>query len=138
MRILLTLASLLFALPATAQDWPDLLGTWTGTSRTVVTGAGGHFSGADATEAQFHEVELTIEWTEQNAGRYVGSITSAAHTERKLGVASSDGTSLYTVDHDGHSAGRIIDADHFELCYMQTSIADPQMVASCVEFGRQK
>lgn len=137
MRFIIILASLLFALPALAQNWPDLLGVWKGTSRSVVSGVGGHFSNEASSGPKFLEAELTIEWTEQNDGRYVGTITSPARTENKLGIASSDGTSFYTVDHDGLSSGRFIDADHFELCYMQTSSGDTQMVASCVTFERQ-
>lgn len=118
-----------------AQEMPDMLGTWTGTSRAVVSGTGGHYGeGEDA--AAFREVELTIEWTAQDDGRLIGTITSPLSTEPKVGVLSSDGQSLYTADSDGSSVGRLIDEDHFELCYMQTSIADEQIVVSCVDFER--
>lgn len=135
-RVLVAIA-VLAAWPALAQDWPSLLGVWKGTTRTATVGAGGHFSDSQPDGVQFREVELTIEWTEENDGRYFGTISSANHRERKLGVLSGDGVSFFTVDEDGSSVGRLIDADHFELCYMQTSIADAQMVASCVTFERQ-
>lgn len=137
MRIAPFILVLAFSLPAAAQEWPDLLGTWKGTSRSVVSGVGGHFTGDHGNTPRFAEVELTIEWTEQNAGRYVGTVTSGSHTEGKLGVMSADGTTLLTVDHDGQSVGRIIDGNSFELCYAQTSHSDEQMVVSCVTFERQ-
>lgn len=137
MRYIYAALFVLAGSPAIAQDWPSLVGEWKGTTRTVTIGAGGHFADSQPEAAQFREVELTIEWKEENNGRYVGTITSANHTENKLGIMSSDGVSFYTVDEDGHSAGRLIDADHFELCYMQTSSTDSQMVASCVTFERQ-
>lgn len=136
MRALMTAVLLLSLSPALAQEWPDLLGTWKGMSRAVVLGEGGHYDG-DVSGAKFLEAELTIEWTDQDNGRYVGTITSPMKTEPKLGILSADGTSFFTVDSDGASDGRLIDADHFELCYQQTSAADEQMVASCVVFERQ-
>lgn len=137
MRLLIAMALLMTPIAATAQDWPDLVGTWTGTSRTVVWGEGGHFSDTPSDKPVFVETDLTIEWTDAKDGRYIGTITSAVQTESKIGIMSSDGVSFYTVDHDGFSNGRIIDADHFELCYLQTDHKDPQMVASCVTFERQ-
>ena len=53
----------------------------------------------------------------------------------KLGVLSSNGTTLMTADTDGASLGRIIDEDHFELCHVQTSAGDDQIVVSCVDFA---
>ncbi|MCP4304945.1 MAG: hypothetical protein GY788_08755 [bacterium] len=126
------------ATTALGQDWPDLVGTWTGTSRTVVWGEGGHFLDSGADTPGFLESDLTIEWTDAKDGRYVGTPTSTAHTERKLGIMSRDGVSFYTVDRDGFSNGRIIDTDHFELCYLQTDHQIPQMVASCLTFTRQE
>ncbi len=136
MRTLLSTILLLCVTPALAADWPDLLGTWKGTSRAVVFGEGGHYKG-DMSGAKFVEAELTIEWSQQKDGRYIGTLSSAMGTEPKVGVVSADGTSFFTVDSDGSSDGRLIDKNHFELCYQQTSAADDQMVASCVIFERQ-
>ncbi len=114
---------------------PDMLGTWTGTSRAVVAGTGGHYGeGEDA--AAFRDVELTVEWTAQDGGRLIGTITSALQTEPKVAVLSADGVTMVAADSDGTSVGRLIDDDHFELCYTQSSIADTQIVASCVVFAR--
>ncbi len=139
MRHILSAIMLMSMVPAAAAAaWPNLLGEWKGVSRTVVSGAGGHFGDAKVEKPGFREIELTINWTEQDEGRLIGSISSANHTETKIGVISADETTFVTADHDGQSIGRILDADRFELCYTQTSIADPQMVASCVIFERQE
>lgn len=131
--ILIGAVAILSPASAFAQEAPDMLGTWTGANRAVVSGAGGHYGdGEDA--ATFRAVELTIEWTAQDDGRLIGTIASPLSTEPKVGVLSSDGVTLFTADSDGSSVGRLIDADHFELCYMQTSIADERIVVSCVEF----
>jgi len=138
MRRSIILAALLVVIPAPAlaEGLPDMLGVWSGTTRSVVGGPGGHF-GEDDIVQRFAEIELTIEWTEQDDDRLIGTITSANGPEEpKFAVLSNDGQTLVTVDSDGASVGRLIDADHFELCYMQSSFGDQQMVASCVEFAR--
>ncbi len=133
--ILISAIAVLAPASVLAQEMPDMLGTWTGTSRAVVAGTGGHYGDGDDVAA-FREVDLTIEWTAQDDGRLIGTITSPLSTEPKVGVLSSDGVTLVTADSDGSSVGRLIDDDHFELCYMQTSIADEQIVVSCADFER--
>ncbi len=125
----------LASVPASASEIPDLLGTWQGTSRAVTAGAGGHYADGEATPG-FRAAELTIEWTDQDDGRLIGTITSAGHSEMKIGVVSSSGETLVTADEDGSSIGRIVDENHFELCYTQSSAGDQQLVASCVDFER--
>ena len=136
-----TLAALLIAAwvqPVLAQDWPDLVGSWQGTSRAIVTAAEHHYGeetidGTDGLdEGAFASSELTVEITEQSDGRYIGSITSAGHTEPKYMIVASDGVTLRASDVNGLSTGRIIDVDSFELCYAQFN---PSTV-SCVVFTR--
>jgi len=137
MKFTMTAMIAMIGAPVAAAEAPDLIGTWTGTSRAVVAGSGGHY-GEGGAALQFREVELTVEWIEQKDGRYIGTITSAGHTEPKLGVLSSDGKMFVTADLDGTSVGRIIDDDHFELCYTQTSTGSDHIIASCVDFERVK
>ena len=70
-------AAIVLALASTssshAQDI-DLIGTWTGTTRAVVVGAGGHYDGN--AEPSFASVELNLEWTRQDDGRLIGTLTS--------------------------------------------------------------
>ncbi len=69
MRLAFIVLALAFILPASAREWPDLLGAWKGTTRSVVSGVGGHFGGDEGQKPRFAEVELTIEWTEENDDR---------------------------------------------------------------------
>ena len=132
MKRLLFLGFFVLATPLAAQEWPDLVGT----SRAVVSGDGGHY-GASGKAAAFRDVPLTLVFTEQNAGRYVGTMSSAQSTEPKIAVVSSNRNAIFSADSDGHSTGRMIDEDAFELCYTQTSASETQMIASCVTFQRQ-
>ena len=115
-----------------ADEWPDLLGQWSGESRAVVSAGGDHYETQEHTDPVFVSQTLMIEWTEQEDGRLIGVITSEQHSEPKMAVIGSDRKSLSTVDANGSSTGSILDDDSFELCYTQTGPA----VVSCVVFTR--
>ena len=135
MRSLILMAAAAIATaPAFADDWPDLSGTWTGTSRAVVIGGGDHYERVDGSEARFVSADLTIEWQRQDEGRYVGTISSGGHVEPKLAVVASDRRTLRLADANGTSVGTIIDENTLEMCYAQVN---PSM-ASCVIFTRQR
>lgn len=131
----LVLASHALAGSAMAQDsWPDLVGTWVGTSRAIVMANGGHYTGSGQGEQpRFVSSELVVTFTQQDRGRYIGTITSAGHTEPKLMVVAEDRKTLRTTDNDGTSMGTILDANRFELCYGQNHPS----VVSCVVFRRR-
>ena len=93
-NIVIVAVSLAVVTPAMAQTWPDLVGTWVGKSRAIVAAPGGHYGGASAAEPSFVSAELTVEWTRQDEGRYIGTITSAGRTEPKLAVVAGDGKTL--------------------------------------------
>ncbi|MEM1360661.1 MAG: hypothetical protein AAGF94_02970 [Pseudomonadota bacterium] len=120
---------------AVAADYPNLLGTWTGTSRAVVTGTSGHYV-VDGTRAKFVSADLTLEWTEQDDGRLIGTFTSPQYTEVKIGVISQSGDMLFSADNDGTSVGRILGPDRFELCYTHAEANAEVSTASCVIFTR--
>lgn len=128
------LAGLVLAGPAMAQEsWPDLVGTWVGTSRAIVTANSGHYTGGQGEQPRFVSSELVVTFTQQDRGRYIGTITSAGHTEPKLMVVAEDRKTLRTTDNDGTSVGTILDANSFELCYAQNNPS----VVSCVVFRRR-
>lgn len=55
---------------AAKEPWPDLLGTWVGQSRAIVTANSGHYGNAGAgSEPRFASVELVIEITKEDQGR---------------------------------------------------------------------
>ena len=137
LSVLAVIAVSMTATPVLAADMPDMIGKWVGTSRAVVYGTGGHYGDSEAVP-QFKEVALTVEWTAQKDNRLIGTITSRWNTEPMLAVLSSDGTTMVTGDSDGSAIGRLVDADHFETCYVQTSAGADQIVVSCVDFARVK
>lgn len=129
------MAGLVLAGSAMAQEsWPDLVGAWVGTSRAIVMANSGHYTGSGQGEQpRFASSELVVVFTQQDRGRYIGTITSAGHTEPKLMVVAEDRKTLRTTDIDGTSMGTILDANSFELCYAQNNPS----VVSCVVLRRR-
>ena len=129
------IAGLVLAGPAMAQEsWPDLVGTWVGTSRAIIMANSAHYSASgQGDQPRFASSELVVTFTQQDRGRYIGTITSSGHTEPKLMVVAEDRKTLRTTDIDGTSMGTILDANSFELCYAQNH---PSLV-SCVVLRRR-
>lgn len=125
-----------FSPMAQSQDYPDLVGTWTGTSEAVLRGSYPHASGNPAmpTEPQAISVDFVLTLTNQDGRRIWGTIASDLSTEPWLGVIQGNGETLLGVDTDGYIVGRIEDRDTIELCYVQTGDA---IAASCTVFQRQ-
>jgi hypothetical protein len=121
---------------AGAADYPDMLGSWSGTSEAVVLGHPRHYEDNpdEAVDARLASAEFTLTLTGQDGRRLWGTFESPTHSEAWLGVLWSDGKGLRGVDMDGHVEGRILDENTMEFCYTHTG---ETMVASCVVLRRE-
>jgi hypothetical protein len=130
-----TLAALA-AVPATAETAiPDLRGTWTGESESIVLGVGNHHHRAKATaEPRLNSVAFTLNVDKQDGRRISGTFSSAKGSEKIIAVVSRSGT-VYLVDDDGYSFGTMLAPNRMELCYMLQSPAT--RIASCVELTKK-
>jgi hypothetical protein len=133
--------SLLLALgtgPAIAQTAiPDMKGTWTGDSESIVLGPGNQHHRAETAPAEprLSSVKFTMVIDKQDGRRFSGKFSSARGTETVIAVISRSGQILL-IDDDGYSIGTMLGPDKVDLCYMQQN---PGMrVASCTELTRQK
>lgn len=132
------LAALLAALAsssAAAQGAPpDLTGTWTGTSESVVLPAGNLHHPGKAKGPRMSEVPFTMTIEKQDGRRLYGTFSSAKHKETVIAVIGRNGT-IYMVDDDGYSFATLLAPNRLELCYMKQSSAG--RVASCTEMTKQ-
>lgn len=121
---------------AYAQDHPDLLGTWKGTSETTLLGSYLHSSGNPdkSAELQSVRVDFTLTLTGQEGRRVWGTISSQMGTEPWLGVIQGDGQTLLAADSDGYTLGSVEDQNTLNLCYAQ---AGDSVVAGCTVFHRE-
>ena len=126
----------LIATPAAAQSsFPDLRGTWTGDSESIVTGeANPHHPGSPDPDPRYSSVSFTLAIDKQDGRRFSGVFSSARFSKALIGVITRGGSVMY-VDDDGYGNGALLAPDRLELCYLQ--IAPKGRVASCTELKKQ-
>ena len=134
-----TLATLV-ALPAFAQStFPDLRGTWTGQSESIVSGKGDLHRGdmassSPSSPSRYSSVPFTFVIDKQDGRRFSGTFSSPQQTESVIGVISKTGE-VYFVDSDGYALAHLLAPNQLESCYLQLS--GTGRVASCTEFTKQ-
>lgn len=126
----------LIAAPAGAQSsFPDLRGTWTGDSESIVTGKGNpHHPGSPDPSPRYDSVPFKLTIDKQDGRRFSGAFASAQFSKTLIGVITRGGTVLL-VDDDGYGNGTLLASDLLELCYLQTGPGGH--VASCTELKKQ-
>lgn len=125
---------LLPCLPATAEEaWPDLTGTWTGTTEAVVRGDPLHHEGGQ--EPYLSETVFTLTIEGQDGRRFWGQIASEEGDEPLVGVIANDRSTLYAADLDGYSFMTLVDENTIDLCYVLSALH--VQVAACNSFTRE-
>ncbi len=128
--------AMLAAVPATAETAiPDLRGTWTGESESIILGVGNpHHAATPSAEPRLSSVAFTMTIDKQDGRRFSGTFSSARSSEKIVAVVSRSGTILL-VDDDGFSLGTMLAPNRMELCYLQQSPA--ARIASCAELTKR-
>jgi hypothetical protein len=126
---------------AGAQSMPDLKGTWTGTSSSIVSGLPPHhpttLTAKPAGPNRLTEVKFTIKVDGQDGGRIWGTLTSPASAEPFIGVVSADGKRLRIVlQRAGVIEGTVLTPDSIEIMYVEN--ANGVAVAATNLWTRQK
>ena len=127
----------LAAVPATAETAiPDLRGTWTGESESIVLGGANphHATGTPAPEPRLSSIAFTMTIDKQDGRRFSGKFTSARTSDTIIAVLSRSG-SIYMVDDDGYTVGTMLAPNRMELCYMH--LAPATRVVSCTEMTKR-
>jgi hypothetical protein len=132
----ISILAVLVTVPATAETAiPDLRGTWTGESESIILGRGNpHHRAKPTTEPRLNSVAFTMTIDKQDGRRFSGTFSSARSSEKVIAVVSRSGA-IYLVDDDGYSVGTMLAPNRMELCYMLQSPAT--RVASCVELTKR-
>jgi hypothetical protein len=126
----------LITVPATAETAiPDLRGTWTGESESIVSGgANPHHGAKRGAEPRLSNIAFTMVVDKQDGRRFSGTFSSARGKDPIIAVVSRTGA-IYLVDDDGYTIGSMLAPNKIELCYMRLSPA--ARVASCTELTKQ-
>jgi len=136
----LTVAAVLVlpAAAASAQTIPDMKGTWSGMSHSVVMGTHGHHADnrqpADKPFLASREFTMIIEG--QDGRRFWGTVVSNHQREPFVAIFRLDGKSFIGADEDGTMVGDILGANSFDGCYTQT-VPAKALVASCTTYTKR-
>lgn len=132
----IALLAALAIMPAAAETAiPDLRGTWTGTSESIVLGRGNpHHRAGQSAEPRMSNIAFTMTIDKQDGRRFSGTFSSVRGNDKIIAVVSRSGT-IYMIDDDGYSFGTMLAPNRIELCYLLQSRA--ARVASCTEMTKQ-
>ena len=124
--------------PALAQQAPNLVGTWKGTSPgAAVVGGNPYHQGTSEGEPHFtNAIEFTITITEQKGNRFVGKLSDGKRTEKLIGAISPNNQSGMALDDDGQYVFTIRDRDTLDVCYSHMTQASK--VVACFPWTRAK
>jgi hypothetical protein len=125
---------------ANAQSF-DMKGTWTGTSKTIVSGPAGHHPPSVASKPagnnRLTELAFTTKIEGQEGNRVWGTISSPAATDPLIGVISPDGKQLRLIAKGkGVIEGTVVDPDTISIFY--TEGHNDVAVAATNTWKRQK
>lgn len=119
---------------------PNMVGTWTGTSETVVFGQGGHHPGSQTLqdEPRLRQVAYTLTVAGQDVRQFWGTIASDNFSEPFAAAYSTSHVYAYGADTDGFYHFKSHGPDKMELCYTQpASSKNKSIAAGCTVFTRK-
>ena len=134
MRALSTLAlglGLVFASTAHAKEqYPNLIGTWSGTADGVFVTAPG-----PQNDATYQTIDIALVVVRQEDRRFNGTITIEGATQPMVGIITDDGGIRWS-EPGGFVEGRLADPNTLKGCYVRVSLFS--QLAACEELKRQE
>ena len=120
----------------TADEFPNMVGTWTGTSEAVVLGNPAYYPDRASEQSipRSSSADFVLNLKHQDGRRMWGSVTSSNLSEPWIGAFWNDGKSFQAVDADGQIVGRMVDSNTMEIMYTQQ--VGSTLITSHVVFSR--
>ena len=120
---------------ASAQTVVDMKGTWTGTSKSIVSGLPAHhpadLPAKNAGGNRLTEIKITLKIDGQDDRRFWGTQGSTAKLEPVIGVISPDGKRVRIVGQGGGIIeGTLIDNDSLDLFYTEAKAGGLSVAAT--------
>jgi hypothetical protein len=137
MRIVVIGGALVLGLTsaASAQDAPDLQGTWSGSFKTVIFGQNSHHPDGQVAPGQprVREIDFTLEVQGQDGRVLWGQSWSDPNRKEPFAATlMADGKTLLGADTDGSLTAMLTGPDRLDLCYTHTGLGPSKsIVASC-------
>ncbi len=123
------------SLPATAQEVPNLVGTWSG---TIVGGA--RFGALNHDPAVNDPIfaDRTKEWTltveKQDGSGLIGTWSTKTKNEKLVGAIRQDRVTVIFADEDNTFDARLLSSNEMELCAVE---AEEATIAVCYLMKRK-
>lgn len=136
------LAGVALAQAASAQDVPNLKGTWVPAEGAhIIDGTSRHHASGTKPVAgddtlQQHTSPFVFELEEQDGRTFWGAFSSAKVSEKLIGAISVDGKRFVMADEDGTFSGTVVDADTLDYCY--THVTPTDRAVACGLLVRKK
>ena len=103
-----------------ADEFPNMVGTWEGTSEALIFGNALYYKDNPSEGiTRQSSAHFVINLTHQEGRLFWGTMTSSRITEQWIGAFWNDGASFKAVDSDGQVVGRMIDKNTMEVIYTQ-------------------
>lgn len=121
---------------ARAEDPPNLIGTWKGSTQAVYIGSN-PYRVAEKTGPNLSTtaIEFTYAITEQKGNVFAGTSSGGKYSETLIGAISPDNRSGVMSDDDGQYVFTIRDGSTLDLCYQHSF--PTSRVAACWSLKRQ-
>lgn len=101
-----------------AQEAPNLVGTWKGMATVVHIGSNPYrVAESNGPNLPPNAVEMTYVFTKQEGNRFVGTSTNGKFTETVIGAISLDNRTGVALDDDGQYTFTLRDLNTIDLCY---------------------
>ncbi len=139
----LAAGGLLVTTMALAEEVPDLRGTWTGKTHTIVAGSGGHWPSSKGTfdNPGLFEKAVVFEITGQKDRRFWGSSRLDGEGEDTVepfvGEFDVSLRRILIADTDGYFWAELLDPHHLTYCYAHAGGRTASTVVSCSEVRRK-
>ena len=123
--------------PTWAQNAPNLVGTWKGTTQAIHVGVNPYRSPASSTPVfSSSTMEFAITIVEQKDNRIIGKKTSGERSETLIGAISPNNQNGVMLDEDGQYLFTIRDPNTLDVCY--NHLNPTSKVVACYSWKRSQ
>jgi hypothetical protein len=119
---------------ASAQDYPDLRGSWVGDAKAVLVNTAQYYMEGEAAVV-FNSSAVVLKIDQQQGRRFAGTVEVDKWTKPFVGVFTTEGM-IQWAEPGGIVEAQVLDADTLDYCYLHS--AEFMQLAACANLKRQK
>jgi hypothetical protein len=122
---------------AVAQEIPNMVGTWKGSTKAVIIGSNPYrVAETNGPSLPPNPIEFTYAITKQEDNRFVGTSGAGKFVETLIGAVNPEGKTGIMIDNDGQYQFTLRDTDTMDVCYWHSNLTSK--VVACWQLKRTK